>query len=113
MRVMAAAVLVMESLLMGFALLIAMENASSTALWLGSILSFLLFITAGMLKRKSGYLIGSLLQIGLISYGSVVVQMYFMGALFGGLWIAALYLGRKGEAIKAKLIAERDGLAGK
>ena len=113
MRVMAAAVLVMESLLMGFALLIAMENASSTALWLGSILSFLLFITAGMLKRKSGYLIGSLLQIGLISYGLVVVQMYFMGALFGGLWIAALVLGRKGEAIKAKLIAERDGLTGK
>jgi len=52
-----------------------------------------------------------LLQIGLIAYGLVVVQMYFMGALFGGLWIAALYLGRKGEAIKAKLIAERDGLA--
>jgi hypothetical protein len=113
MRVMAAAVLVMESLLMGFALLIAMGDASSTALWLGSILSFLLFLTAGMLKRKSGYLIGSLLQIGLIAYGLVVVQMYFMGALFGGLWIAALYLGRKGEAIKAKLIAERDGLAGK
>ena len=110
---MAAAVLVMESLLMGFALLIAMSDASSTALWLGSILSFLLFVTAGMLKRKSGYIIGSLLQIALISYGSVVVQMYFMGALFGGLWIAAIYLGRKGEAIKAKLIAERDGLAGK
>ena len=113
MRVMAAAVLVMESLLMGFALLIAMEDASSTALWFGSILAFLLFMTAGILKRKSGYLIGSLLQLGLISYGSVVVQMYFMGALFAGLWIAALVLGRKGEAIKAKLIAERDGLAGK
>ena len=113
MRVMAAAVLVMESLLMGFALLIAMEDASSTALWLGSILALLLFMTAGMLNRKSGYLIGSLLQLGLISYGSVVVQMYFMGALFAGLWIAALVLGRKGEAIKAKLIAERDGLAGK
>ena len=113
MRVLAAAVLVMESLLMGFALLIAMGDASTTALWLGSLLSFLLFITAGLLKRKSGYLIGSVLQFGLIAYGLVVSQMYFMGALFGGLWIAALYLGRKGEAIKARLIAERDGLAGK
>jgi len=110
---MAAAVLVMESLLMGFALLIAMGDASSTALWLGSILSFLLFITAGLLKRRFGYVIGSILQIALISYGFVVKQMYFMGALFGGLWIAALYLGRKGEAIKARLIAERDGLSGK
>ena len=113
MRVMAAAVLVMESLLMGFALLIAMGDASSTALWLGSLLSFLLFINAGFLKKKFGYVIGSLLQIALISYGFVVKQMFFMGALFGGLWIAALYLGRKGEAIKARLIAERDGLAGK
>jgi hypothetical protein len=105
---MAAAVLVMESLLMGFALLIAMGDASSAALWLGSLLSFLLFITAGLLKRKSGYQIGSLLQIGLITYGAVVTPMYFMGALFGGLWIAAIVLGRKGEAIKARLIAERD-----
>ena len=113
MRVMAAAVLVMESLLMGFALLIAMSDASSTALWLGSILSFLLFINAGFLKKKFGYVIGSVLQIGLISYGIVVVQMYFMGALFAGLWITAIVLGRKGEAIKAKLIAERDGIAGK
>ena len=110
---MAAAVLVMESLLMGFALLIAMEDASSTALWLGSLLSFLLFITSGLLKRKFGYVIGSVLQFGLIAYGLVVTQMYYMGALFGGLWITALYLGRKGEAIKARLIAERDGLAGK
>ena len=113
MRIMAAAVLVMESLLMGFALLIAMEDASSTALWLGSLLSFLLFITSGLLKRKFGYVIGSVLQFGLIAYGLVVTQMYYMGALFGGLWITALYLGRKGEAIKARLIAERDGLAGK
>lgn len=113
MRIMAAAVLVMESLLMGFALLIAMGDASSTALWLGSLLSFLLFVTAGLLKRKSGYVIGSVLQFGLIAYGLVVKQMYFMGVLFAGLWIAALYLGRKGEAIKARLIAERHGLAGK
>lgn len=82
MRIMAAAVLVMESLLMGFALLIAMGDASSTSLWLGSLLSFLLFITAGLLKRKSGYLIGSVLQIGLIAYGLVVTQMYFTGAIW-------------------------------
>ncbi|CAB4694893.1 MAG: DUF4233 domain-containing protein [Actinobacteria bacterium] len=108
MRVMAAAVLVMESLLMGFALLIAKDDATATALWLGSILSFLLFITAGMLKRKGGYQIGSVLQLGLIAYGTIVTLMYFLGTLFATLWIAAIVLGRKGEAIKARLIAERD-----
>ena len=109
MRVMASAVLVMESLTMGFALLLAKDNSTSTALWLGGVLAILLLLIPGMLKRKSGYQIGSILQIGLIAYGYVVFAMYFLGALFTGLWIAAIVLGRKGEAIKARLIAERDG----
>jgi len=107
-RVMAAAVLTMESLLMGFALLIAKDDATTISLWLGGALAITFILNAGVLKRKGGYLLGSILQICLISYGSVVTQMYFMGALFTALWITAILLGRKGEAIKAKLITERD-----
>ena len=54
MRVMAAAVLAMESILMGFALLIAKDSASSLQLWLGGLLSIILLLTAGALKRKDG-----------------------------------------------------------
>ena len=108
MRVMAAAVLTMESILMGFALLIAKDSASSIQLWLGGLLSIILLLTAGMLKRKSGYLLGSILQLCLIGYGLVVPQMYFMGGLFLILWISAIVLGRRGEAIKASLIEQRD-----
>ena len=75
MRVMAAAVLAMESILMGFALLIAKDSASSLQLWLGGLLSIILFLTAGALKRKGGYLLGSILQLFLISYGLVVLVM--------------------------------------
>jgi len=106
---MASAVLVMESLTMGFALLLAKDDASSTALWLGGILAIVLLLTPGLLKRKIGFQIGSVLQIGLIAYGYVEFTMYFLGALFAALWIIAIVLGRKGEAIKARLIAERDG----
>ena len=109
MRVMASAVLVMESLTMGFALLLAKDDAGSTALWLGGVLAILLLLTPGILKRKNGYQIGSILQIGLIAYGVVEYTMYFLGTLFAALWIIAIVLGRKGEAIKARLIAERDG----
>ena len=109
MRVMASAVLVMESLTMGFALLLAKDDAASTALWLGGLLAILLLLTPGLLKRKMGYQIGSVLQIGLIAYGVVEYTMYFLGALFAALWIIAIVLGRKAEAIKARLIAERDG----
>ena len=108
MRVMCAAVLTMESLLMGFALLIAKDSATSRELLLGGVLAILFILTAGLLKRRGGYLLGSILQLCLIGYGLVVPQMYFMGGLFLILWIFAIVLGRRGEAIKASLIAQRD-----
>ena len=108
MRVMAAAVLTMESLLMGFALLIAKDSATTNQLILGGVLAPLFLLTAGLLKRSGGYLLGNILQLCLIGYGLVVPQMYFMGGLFLILWISAIVLGRRGEAIKAALIAQRD-----
>ena len=108
MRVMCAAVLTMESLLMGFALLIAKDSATSRELLLGGVLAILLILNAGILKSRGGYLLGSILQLCLIGYGLVVPQMYFMGGLFLILWIFAIVLGRRGEAIKASLIAQRD-----
>ena len=108
MRVMEAAVLTMESLLMGFALLIAKVSATTNQLILGGVLALLFLLTAGLLKRSGGYLLGSILQLCLIGYGLVVPQMYYMGGLFLILWISAIVLGRRGEAIKAALIAQRD-----
>jgi len=34
--------------------------------------------------------------------------MFFMGAIFALLWVSAIYFGRKGEAIRASLIAEQE-----
>ena len=105
---MAAAVLSMESILMGFALLIAKDSASSTQLWLGALLAIALLLCAGMLKRKYGYFLGSFLQICIVSYGLVVTSMYYLGALFMLLWVFAIVLGRRGEAIKARLIVQQQ-----
>jgi hypothetical protein len=107
-RVLAAAVLTMESILMGFALLIAKDDASVNEIIFGSVLAVLFILNAGLLKRKGGYLLGSFLQIFIIGYGLVVPHMYYMGGLFATLWIIAILLGRRGEAIKASLIAQRD-----
>ena len=109
MRVMAAAVLTMESLLMGFALLIAKDSASNAQLWSGAGLAIALLLSAGLLKRKGRYLLGSILQIFMISYGLVIWHMYYMGGLFALLWITAIALGRRGEAIKASLIEKQQG----
>jgi hypothetical protein len=61
------------------------------------------------MKTMRGWYIGSVLQIAMVAYGAVVPMMYFMGALFAALWIAGFFIGRKGEAIRAALIAEQDG----
>ena len=103
MRILGATVLVMEALTLSFGLLLAMSSADTIWLWAGGALALLLILTAGLLKRRSGWIIGSILQVGVIAYGFVVTAMFSMGALYTALWIAAIVVGRKGEAARARL----------
>jgi hypothetical protein len=98
----------MESILMGFALLIAKDQATSLQMWLGGLLAILFLLNVGILKRKGGYLLGSILQFLVVGYGFVISLMFYMGGLFAILWVVAIFLGRRGEAIKAALIASAD-----
>lgn len=93
----------MEALTMGFALLIAMNSSDTWQIALGAVLALLLLLTPGLLKRKSGWIFGSILQITLIGYGVVVTMMYVLGGIFAALWIAAILVGRAGEAARARL----------
>lgn len=93
----------MEALTMGFALLIAMNSADGWTIALGAILALLLLLTPGLLKRKFGWIFGSILQVFLIGYGSIVTMMYLLGGIFALLWIAAIVVGRAGEAARARL----------
>ena len=105
MRVLGSAVLVMEFLVMDFALLLAMDNHGALALSLGSALAILILLTAGLMKKMTGWYLGTIWQFAMISYGVVVPAMYFLGTLFAGLWVSAYFIGRKGEAIRASLMA--------
>lgn len=103
MRILGSTVLVMESLTMGFALLIAMNSSDAWEMVVGGIVALLLLLTPGLLKRKSGWILGSALQIPVVGFGLVVTMMYFLGGLFALLWIAAIVVGRAGEAARARL----------
>lgn len=92
---------------MGFALLLAKDGHSALALALGGVLAIAFIFLAGIMKKRTGWYVGSILQIALIAYGLVVPAMYAMGALFTALWIAAYVVGKKGEAIRAALLAEK------
>jgi hypothetical protein len=45
-------------------------------------------------------------------YAVVVPSLAIISLLFNGLWIAAIVVGRKGEAIRAALIAEAEKSGG-
>jgi hypothetical protein len=107
MRVLASAVLVMESFTLGFALLIAMDTASRSAMIYGASIAIALLLAPGFLRSKFGWILGSLLQLAMLAFGLVVNSFLIVGLIFAALWIAAILVGRKGEAARAALLASR------
>lgn len=101
MRVLGSAVLTMEFFVMGFALLLAKNSHSGSALLVGGLIALLLLLNAGIMKRRVGWVIGSILQVALVWYGVVVTTMFFLGGLFALLWVSAFFIGRRGEEISA------------
>lgn len=107
MRILGSAVLVMEFFVMCFAMLLAKDNHEPSTIVAGTIIAVLLLITPGLLKKRTGWILGSALQFLMIGYAVVVPSMAIVGLIFAGLWIAAIVVGRRGEAIRAKLMASR------
>ena len=107
MRVLASAVLVMESFSIGFALLIAMKDVDGAPIIYGAAVAIALLLTPGLLKRRVGWVLGWLLQAAMLGFGLVVNSFLIIGLIFAGLWIAAILVGRKGEAARAALLASR------
>jgi hypothetical protein len=109
MRTLCASTLLGEFFVIGFAGLVAMQmsDLSATTVWAVSgtamVLSLLL---SGMLSRPGAVQVGWALQIGLIASGFVVPVMFFLGAIFGGLWWASVHFGRKVDEAKARFAAQ-------
>ena len=107
MRVLASAVLVMESFSIGFALLIAMKDVDGAPIIYGAAIAIALLLAPGLLKRRAGWVLGWVLQAAMLGFGLVVNSFLIIGLIFAGLWIAAILVGRKGEAARAALLASR------
>jgi hypothetical protein len=104
-KILGASVLVAESMTLGFAILLAMKDHSNAAIIYGCVISFLLFVAAGLVRRPGGFVIGSIMQIAMIGFGFVVPSFFIIGVVLIGLWVAAIVVGRKGEAARAALLA--------
>lgn len=105
MRGAGAVLLVLEAVVVLLATLLAVTTTDLTAAlgWAGGgLLALLCFTAAGTLRRGStGVVLGSVAQVLAVASGLVVPVMFFLGGIFAGLWIMAIVLGRRIEAVQA------------
>jgi len=97
-RTLAASVLVAESFVLFFATLVAAElsDLDGSTVWaVGGGGALACLVVTALLRYAWAYVAGSLVQIVLILSGVVVPVMFFLGAVFTGLWVLAIYLGRR------------------
>ncbi|WP_037854467.1 DUF4233 domain-containing protein [Streptomyces sp. NRRL S-340] len=109
MRTLCSSTLIGEFFVIGFAALVAMKDpdlSMSTVWTVSGIAMVLCVLLCGMLNRPGGVALGWALQIALIASGFVVPVMYFLGAVFAGLWWASVHFGRKIDAAKARFAAQ-------
>ena len=68
MRVLSASVLAMEAFVMAFAILLAMGENSGAVLTFGGVIVIMLLLNAGLMNKKIGWVLGSILQVGFFHY---------------------------------------------
>ncbi|MGI4894127.1 MAG: DUF4233 domain-containing protein [Janthinobacterium lividum] len=105
-RMMAASTLISEALLVFFATLTALaldRERQTTYLVAGGIVFLLCVLCAGMLRRRSGYVVGWVLQLVIIASGFVVPMMFGIGVVFAIIWFFALRIGSRIEGEQAEV----------
>ena len=105
MKVLGSTVLAMEIFVMGFAMLLAKDIHEPATLIYGFLFMVVTILAIGLLRKKAGWILGSILQFALMAYSVVVPAMWFVNIIFMALWVAAIVVGRKGEAARAALLS--------
>ncbi|MCT9930991.1 DUF4233 domain-containing protein [Planotetraspora sp. A-T 1434] len=100
MRRLCASVLGMEAIVIGLTTPVAIainHVRPALAVTVGIGLAVLCVIVVGLLKRPSGYIAGSVIQVLAIATGFLVPAMFFLGVIFAALWITAIFVARRVE----------------
>ena len=104
MRRLCATVLVMEAVVIGLAIPVAITVGHArpgAAGWAGGALAVAAVLLAGVVGRpglRVALVAGSVLQLLVIAAGVLVPVMYVLGVIFAGFWILAIWMGRRYEA---------------
>jgi hypothetical protein len=102
---MCAAILTLEAVVLflsGLVMTGLTDIGFGTAVAIGLSLGALCLLAAGMLRGPWGFRLGWLVQVVALTLGFVVTMMFFLGAVFAGLWAGAYLLGAKVDREKAE-----------
>lgn len=108
-RILCASVLVAESLVIVFAMLVALPLSDvprDAVLAVGGAGAVACLLLAGLLRHRWAYVAGSVLQVALVASGFVVPAMFFLGVVFAAIWVTCLVLARRVEEIQRAREAE-------
>jgi Protein of unknown function (DUF4233) len=100
MKRLCATVLIMETVVIWLAIPVALavEHAPPrTAVITGVVLAIAAVVLAAVARRWLRVTVtgGSVLQALMIAAGAIVPVMYFLGAIFAGLWVIGIWLGHR------------------
>jgi hypothetical protein len=100
MRVLCSSVLFFEAVVVGLAIPTGRaltDQHPSLILWGGLALLAACLLAAGLLRGRVGYVLGSAVQLAVIASGFLLPAMFFLGGVFGALWVLAIVLARKAD----------------
>jgi|HubBroStandDraft_6_1064221.scaffolds.fasta_scaffold66353_3 hypothetical protein len=115
MKRLCATVLVMEAIVIGLAIPVAItigHDPAHAAGLAGGCLAVAAVLLAGLVSRAASRAVlaaGSALQLLVIAAGVVVPVMYALGAIFAGFWVLAIVMGRRAESSAAPAAPGRPG----
>jgi hypothetical protein len=94
----AAAVLVLEAFLVFFATLAATRTTTvpDSVVWAGGLgLAAVCVVAAGVVRRPHGLVVGTVVQLAIVLTGIWVPVMWVLGAVFLGVWLWMVSIGRR------------------
>jgi hypothetical protein len=98
-------VLACEAIVILLAIPVAIAGAHTAAIAtgiVGGVAAVSCILLAALLRYRWAYSAGSVLQVLVILSGFAISTMFFLGAIFGALWITAIWLGRTVESRQAR-----------
>jgi hypothetical protein len=110
-RRLTSSVLAMEVVIFWLAIIVAIVQshvAVPLALAVGGALAVCCIAIAAMITRPWAYRAGTVLQVLAIACGVVVHTMFFVGAIFAALWVAALRIGDSALRMADRFAASHD-----